>query len=839
MTSIVYKGEALREIAFPLGGIGTGMISLSGRGHLKDFEIFNRPGKSKMLPPRFFAVGVRDDAGDVQARVLERDFFPPYTGNRGLDVNLAPGFARFPEAELVGEYPLARLALRDSEFPLSAVLEAFNPMIPSNPADSSLPVAVLRWRLRNVSRRPQQVRFCSVLSNLIGAVTDGVPRQEDELGTPLNEVVRQKTFSGVLFRTTRRRSKHALAGTMALVTTAKRTKLQADWLGHDWGHSFRPFWYHLLFERKVEEVPKATGGRRPSGTIFVDLKLEPGQEAEVPVLVTWHFPNRYHPCCDGHQWIGNAYTKRFKDALDVAHYVVRELPRLEQETRLYHRHFFSSTLPAEVLDRVSANTSIIRTNTCFEDAAGRFTAYEGCSPDTGCCPMNCTHVWLYEQALAFLFPSLERNMRENSFLVETESDGNMHFRTRTPEDAPPLRPDMLPAADGQMAEVVELYRDYLLCGDKQFLRRLWPAAKCALEYAWLPDGWDPKKRGLLEGKQHNTTDIEFYGPNPITSSLYLAALAAAARIARTLGDDSAADEYERVLQRGRRAFENRLFNGEYYQQRCPIRPMPYNQIGDGCAADQVIGQWLAHVAGVGRVLDKENVLSALDSVFRHNFRSARDVAVNFMRAFTVNDEKGVIYASFPKRKRGVTPVDAVFRGPEVWNGIEYQVASHMIQEGLLRPGLAIVRAIRDRHNGVVRNPWNEPECGEHYARSMASYALVPAYAGFHADLPNAQLAFDPRIRKNDFRVFWSVSGAWGSYRQKQTPRGWRIELEVAYGELTLARLLLGRLKGSKAPCRAAGRALRPTCERRDGRLLLSLAEPVLLRAGETLALNIR
>jgi hypothetical protein len=237
-------------------------------------------------------------------------------------------------------------------------------------------------------------------------------------------------------------------------------------------------------------------------------------------------------------------------------------------------------------------------------------------------------------------------------------------------------------------------------------------------------------------------------------------------MARELGDQEAASIYDALAGRGAQRAEAILWNGEFYQQRLDLASrapaQPYNQVIDGCLTDQLFGQWLAHTAGLGRFLGQERVVSALCAVYRHNFCRIDEAPANFMRVYAVNDERGVLFASYPKARRKVIPLTAVFRAPEVWTGCEYQVASHMIWEGLLDEGLEIVRAIRERHDGAKRNPWNEPECGDHYARALASYGLLQAYARSQFDLSRGRIAFAPQIHRDRFSVFFAVDGAWGS-----------------------------------------------------------------------------
>lgn len=689
---LVYTAERLREIAFSLGGIGTGTISLGGRANLRDFEIANRPAKGQPPLRNFFAVAVDDGSGAPNARILERQLFPPFTGHRGIPLHLVPGLPRFPEATFTGDYPLAKVALSDPGFPLRATLEAFNPMIPGNVADSGLPVAYFLWTLQNTGGRHVRGQLVATLANLVGYPMTPWPGDPEWMGgAPRNAALRERAFQGVQLGSERDGGRHPMAGTMALATTWQDTALLPQWERQDWPMSLRPFWYQVLGELPFDEsvrpgMERPAQYQRAQAALAARFSLQPGEQATVPVIVSWHFPNRVLPPAerqgkeDG--WVGNQYATRFSDAAAVLRYAVVERDRLEAQTRAFHAHLYGSTLPDAAMDAVGGNLQVLRSQTCFITASGRFYGYEGVNQDVGCCFGTCTHVWMYEQALAHLYPQLERNIREHAFMVETEPDGRMYFRSRLMDLARPQRQVGHPATDGQMAEVIQVLRDYRLSGDRAFLERLWPQAKRALEHAWLPGGWDADRDGVMEGTQHNTTDIEFYGPNPLCTVLYLVALRAGAVMARELGDEESAAGYEEMAERGARRAEEILWNGEYYVQRFDLAsdapPEPFNQMGSGCLTDQLFGQWLAHTTGFGRLLDRDRIRSALGAVYRHNFRRMADVPTNFMRAYAVNDERGLLYANFPQAPGEVLPITSVFRAPEVWTGCEYQAACHMI-----------------------------------------------------------------------------------------------------------------------------------------------------------------
>ena len=833
-----FDGEALSEIAFPIGGIGTGTISLGGRGNLRDWEIFNRPGKGRDLPYTFFSIWLREANSEPISRVLEARIKPPYRGGFGIPTSCVPGLPRLSRARFRGEYPFAWVDFEDN-IPLEISLEAFNPFIPLNERDSGIPAAIFKWRLKNNSAEKVGLSLAMSLLNAVGY--DGVSvlrnRFNGLFGLNLNELVREDGLIGIRMSSNKYPREDPKFGSMALVTNWKDVTYALRWERSIWWDDVQSFWQDFSADGRLSEDPSADpsmDGETDVGTLGLLTTLDPGEEVVLPFVLTWYFPNLVN------YWnqeaevrgkrIGNFYAKIFSDALDVARYVMSELERLERETRLFHKTLFESTLPGYVLDAISSQASIIRTPTCLWAEDGRFYAFEGCDDNAGCCPMNCTHVWNYEQTLAHLFPSLERTMRLTDFLNNTDDSGNMAFRTLIPLVG--ARWKFKPAADGQMGCIMKLYREWRLSGDDRFLRELWPHAKRALEYAW--SAWDKDRDGLMEGEQHNTYDIEFYGPNPMTSSMYLGALRAAEEMARYLGDEESASEYREVFERGRSNFSKVLWNGEYYVQRFKDEPNARYQFGEGCLSDQLLGQWLSHVVGLGHILPEEQVRSALKSILRYNWRENLLEHENCQRTYALNDESGLLLCTWPRGGRPTYPFPYC---DEVWTGIEYQVAAHLIYEGLVEDGLRIVRGVRERYDGLKRNPWDEVECGHHYARAMSSWSLLLALSGFEYNAPEKTIGFAPKVFKEDFKCFFSTGSGWGSYRRELKGGLRREVIEVLHGKLELRRVKFGfgQTSGKRVVIKHSKRGeLAASYVFDGGYVTASLSEPISLNAGDFL-----
>jgi uncharacterized protein (DUF608 family) len=524
----------------------------------------------------------------------------------------------------------------------------------------------------------------------------------------------------------------------------------------------------------------------PIGSLCVKKTIEPGQSKTFEFILSWYNPNRGKSwnhesgsgCCGGScncAALRNYYAK-FGPALESASYLIKNLKRLEEDSRKFVKALNSSTLPDYVVEAVSATMTVIRSNTCFRVEDGTFFAWEGCNDSSGCCEGNCTHVWNYTQSIAFLFPDLERSMRKTEFIYETEKDGRQYFRAHNYfKDA---SHNMPPAADGQLGTVIRLYRDWKLCGDDSFIREMWPNAKLALEYAFTY--WDKDGDGVLDGQQHNTYDIEFYGLSSMLGSIFYAALRAGEEIALYLGDNASAEKYRAVREKGAKKIDELCFNGEYYEQKLEDIDKYKYQYGKGCLADQLLGQQLAHISGLGYIFDKDHVKSAVKSIFNYNFLDNFETFNNVQRTYALNDDGGLLLCSWP---RGGRPAIPFVYSDEVWSGIEYQAASHLIYEGFVDEGLKIVEACRARHDGYKRSPWNEVECGHHYARSLASYGVLLALTGFRCDAVNKTLYFKPAVNKDNFTGFFCCAAGWGLYRQRVENGKTTGSIETLYGNL--------------------------------------------------------
>jgi uncharacterized protein (DUF608 family) len=554
--------------------------------------------------------------------------------------------------------------------------------------------------------------------------------------------------------------------------------------------------------------------RRVGATQTPATEIAPGASHTFTAVLAWHFPNTPH---------GQHYAERFPDAAAVAHHVLDNHAALSAATRLWHDTYYDSTLPYWLLERLHSTASYLATGTCQWWRNGRFWAWEG----VACCEGTCTHVWNYAHASARLFPGIER-------IVRTMQDYGEGFDERT--GLVGFRSNRSYAADGQCGTVLKAWREHQMSADDRFLKALWPRIRKSIEFLLGHDGNDD---GLIEDAQPNTYDIDFWGPNTFVGALYLAALRAGEAMATEMGEADFAARLHKVAESGSALTVQRLFNGEYFIQDVDLKAHPKYQYGQGCLADQVFGQGWAHQVNLGYLYPADKVKSALRSIWRYNW--APSVAAQMkahppQRWFLKPDEPGLLLCTWPK-SRHLGPNSVLYRD-EVWTGIEYQVAGHMVWEDLLDEALVIVRTVHERYDKAPRNPFDEIECGDHYARAMASWGVFTALSGYAYHGPSGRLAFAPRLGSEHFKAAFTAAEGWGSYEQRRGAANLDATVSLAKGQLKLTRLTLDVPAGvGGATAKVGDNAVAATAEVRDGKLALTFAAPLTMVAGQTLTIS--
>lgn len=779
------------QAAFPLGGIGTGNVSLGVRGNLQDWEIFNAPAKGTYLPNTFACLSALAADGARVTRVLEGPIAGTHALSHGYHPHTAYGLPRFATSSLSGTYPVAELTLSDDALPFTVSLEAFTPFVPLHPVDSGIPAAVFNYTVTNTSAVALDITLAFSLYD----ATAGVHFDKyGNLSGPGGGVIAHDAapYHQLTYRNTLQSPDALEYAELALATTHPEVSYRTAWLRGGWWDYVQDFWDDLNDDGRLTDPAYATPaprGAADTGSLAAHAVLAPGAQQTITFVLAWYVPNRRKtwekataPLTQNH------YATIYPSAAAVVADVVQRQAELTQKTRQFRDVLEQMTLPEPMRDALAATIVPMRSTTCFWLADGDFYGWEGCFDDAGCCPGSCTHVWSYAYAMAYLFPQLERVMRTIEFTVETEDDGYMIFRTfqKFGEEFVWGWGDQRPEAciDGQMGCVLRAWREWQLSGDRPWLDAIYPGLKRAVDYA--DAHWDTDRDGVPDGRQHNTYDIEFYGANPLSTLYYLAGLQAGAVLAEVVGDRESASRWRACVTRGQQRFVELCWNGSYFIQHLDDVDAERYQHGQGILTDQLLGQLHATLLDLGDLVPREMIEQTLQAIVKHNFRVSFHSHINTQRTYVLEDEQGLVLCSWPN---GGRPRFPFVYSDEVWTGIEYHVAAHLLTQGDLKNATRLVKALRARHDGTKRNPWNEVECGHHYARSMAAWMLLPASTGFACNVAEGWMRFDPPaslLSGDSFYMPWFTQQGWGTLTMHRQPDGsWSRQIDVLSGECTL------------------------------------------------------
>jgi uncharacterized protein (DUF608 family) len=956
-TPEVLRGNELKFVGMPIGGIGAGQIYLGGDGRLWHWDIFNK--------------FVKTDA-DHYAKPPSPS--SPLTQNFSLklgDKFVSLDRDGFSDVTFRGEYPVGVVNYSDANLPVTVKLEAFSPFIPLNTDDSSLPATILQFTVKNTSAAAVEATLTGELENGVclfhrkrsgylqnrfvkaNGATLLVCSAEAEMNS--NQAARpeiifedwnKETYDGwkvegtafgkgpikkselpayqgnVGGDTERVVNSHASAAgnssTAKDVATGKIISREfviernfiAFWIGggkaegedllglslfvdgkrviaasgqnknelalqyfdvapyvgktahleiiddksSTWGNvgvgkitftdergktepleklsDFGTMALALLGEADETSGDKSAAfGEKLIGSLGQKLTIAAGEAKTVTFVLAWHFPNlslekALKDC-------GRFYATKFSSAQAVAEYVANNFTRLEGQTKLWRDAWYDSTLPYWFLDRTLLNASILASSTCYRFANGRFYGWEG----VGCCAGTCGHVYHYAHSAARLFPDLESSTREKiDFGLALKPDGAIRFRAEF---------NNIPAVDGQAGTILRALREHQMSADDAFLKRNWPQIKRATQ--WLI-AKDANGDGLIEGNQHNTLDTDWFGPVAWLSGLYLAALLGAAEMADEMDDTKFAKQCRRIVEVGRKNLVKQLFDGDYFINKVDSKHLDAINSGTGCEIDQVFGQSWAFQVGLPRVLPEKETVIALKSLWRYNF--SLDVgpyreANKPGRWYAMAGEAGLLMCSFPRRDWDFKQASG--RGKPDWaagyfnecmNGFEHQVAGHMIWEGMVMEGLAIERAVHDRYHASRRNPWNEIECGDHYARSMASYGVYLAACGFENHGPKGHIGFAPKLTPENFKCAFTSAEGWGSFNQKSEGGKRKAEISVRWGKLKLKTVALESDSAHSATILHQGKPVDVKLKRDGKRVLLTLKHSVVVSAGEKIEITV-
>lgn len=788
MSNKKYEGDYLNHVAFPLGGIGAGMICLEGTGAISSVSIRNQP--NVFFEPCLFSAicikGEKNTARVIEAPVPYRKIFgSPGTGNGAAHKTY--GFPRLSGAKFQSRFPFANIDFEDNDIPIHISLTGWSPFTPGDADSSSLPVAALEYKFTNPTKETIEAIYSFNTRNFM----DVCKKQASVRRVPNGFVLLEPGDDEEPWQ----------QGAFCAAIDDPDAAIDCAWFRGGWFDAITMAWNDIQSGEVIDRAEPKEGDPSPGASIYVPFTLKPGEEKTVKLMLSWYVPRtniRFEweakPCSCGcgcekphkpddyHQpW----YSGTFTDIDSLSDYWTKNYDKLRAKSNRFSDAFFDTTLPDEIIEAVEANLTILKSPTVLRQKDGRLWCWEGCCDGGGCCAGSCTHVWNYAQALPHLFPDLERTLREAEFNEGQDENGHQAFRVPLPIKEGTHSKHA--AADGQLGGIIKAYREWRISGDNNWLNMMWPKIKTSLDYCIRT--WDPDHEGVTKEPHHNTYDIEFWGADGMCSSIYIGALTSAVSMGEALNEDISA--YKELLGNGLKYLDNNLWNGEYYIHKIQweglragnptdfkaIAGSPYSpeaiailekegpkyQYGIGCLSDGVIGFWMAESAGLGKIGNADRVKSHLSSIHKYNLKKDLSSHANPQRpGFAVGDEGGLLLCTWPNG--GKLSLPFVYSN-EVWTGIEYQVAAHCIMMGLVDEGLEIVRTCRERYDGRKRNPYNEYECGHWYARAMSSYSLLQALTGVRYDAVEKTLYIDPKI-KGDFRTFLSTDTGYATVAVK-------------------------------------------------------------------------
>lgn len=813
-----FEGEFLNRIAFPMGGIGAGMICLEGTGAISHVSVRNSANVfyEPFLMAAISIEGMKNGTKVVEGPVPQWKVFGN-PGNGTGSWGKSYGFPRFEKAIFKSRFPFGNVILEEKNYPIKVSITGWSPFIPTDEDNSSLPVCGLEYSFENYGQTGLKAAFSYHAENIMKIPIPNEWGRDFETGHSITGIK-----NGFVLKQNCLPGQDHLKGEFAIFTDEPENEVDLCWFRGDWFDSKTVLWKELS---NLTGHNDTTTINSPGASIYVPFILKPGEIKTIRLLFAWYTPfsnireglkspqtneskSIKKSNCSGNiiDYYSPWYAGKYQNLNDVINYWKNNYNLLRKNTGLFTNSFYNSSLPPELIESVANNLSILKSPTLLRQRDGKLWAYEGCHDNMGCCYGSCTHVWNYAQAIAHLFPALERTLRETEFIISQNDEGHQAFRTSLPIQ-PLDTHDFNAAADGQLGGIMKVYRDWRISGDSLWVKNLYPFVKKSMDYCIKT--WDPKHKGIIEEPHHNTYDIEFWGPNGMITSYYLGALTAMTELGSYLNDD--VSEYLLLQDKGKKIIENDLFNGEYFIQKIildgleandPIEASittirtnyspeaisllkeegPKYQYGNGCLSDGILGAWIGEMAGLESFIDETKVLKHINSVYKYNFRENLSYHVNPQRpSYALGNEGGLILCSWPNGNDLTLPF--VYSN-EIWTGIEYQVASHLMSFGEVEKGLNIVRQVRNRYDGRTRNPFNEYECGHWYGRALSSYGLLQGLTGVRYDGVNQTLFVDSQI--GNFKTFISTNQGFGNILYNNG----KVEVKVAYGKIPVKKIII-------------------------------------------------
>lgn len=834
VTTYLKTKNELQYIGMPVGGINCGTVYLRGDGRLWLWDIFNK--NQLGIDPKTVAWDNNTKEGkkltptDGSAYVFPaKNIFPLEQGfaikidYEGKSIIKKLAADDWVEISFEATYPIATIRYIDAQLPVTITLQVYSPFIPLDEENSGLPATIFSFDISNTTSTAVSISVLGWLENKSAPESAKL-----DLHERFNISKSTNGFTGVEGGV---RTKNNIAsdftlqpdyGTfcIAALDSGAKQNTSVTWPLNE--NSFTEF------SDKEAILPV---NQKLIGAAISQHQILQGNNVTSDFIISWHFQNLEWNGIEGK---GRYYNNKFKSAGEVSFYIQQNFKRLSTESKLWKQTWYDSTLPWWFLERTFLNISTLATTTCQRFNSGRFYASEG----VGCCPGTCTHVWQYAQSVGRIFPVIERDTRErvDLGLSFVEESGMIWFRGEAAKS---------PAIDGQAGTVLRIYREHQMSSNDVFLKRNWTKIKKTVQYII---NQDKNQDGMEDTPLENTLDAVWDGEISWIVGLCIAAVKAGEKMAIEMNDTAFAATCNKYAVDGRMNMEKKLFNGEYFIHR-PDKNKGRQTLGsyNTCHIDQVYGQSWAFQVGLGRILSEKKTKTALQSLWKYNFTP--DVGPYIMehtggRPYALAGEGGMIMNTNPSNEKKPYGEDVTWQlgyFHECMSGFEHQVASHMLAEGMTDEGLILTRMIHDRYHARKRNPFNEIECSDHYARAMASYGTFISACGFEYHGPKGFIRFAPKWNRENFKAPFVTAEGWGTYSQNKTTNNQEHRLQVKYGSLKLRQFsfeITDDRKPSSISLKIEKRVIGATFQQDGSSVLIKLKKKLKIQTNQTLLISI-
>lgn len=837
VTTYAKSKNEIKFIGMPVGGICCGTVYVGGDGRLWLWDIFNENqlgAVTKILPIKMEIFNVKEINNVFGSLYLEPAFnvrplqqgFALVIKQNGTSVVKRLHEDDWDEVIFEATYPVATIKYIDKKLALDVSMKAFSPFIPGDELNSGLPATIQSISFENLSDQQVTVEVIGWLENKMLLNT---AKQKSNFER-INKLTNNKYCQGIQLSCSvhdKAMEKAADFGNMTIAVLGKSDTRILD--------AAKSTDEYVGYIKNFMSL----SGNAPIAVIGTSRLLKPRQQATADFIISWYTPNisffshgpNQSMTVEGADF--HYYTNHFDNAASVSNYIGKNYYSLKQQTMLWMDTWYDSTLPWWFLERTFMNISTLSTTVSHRFKSGRFYAWEG----VGCCHGTCTHVYQYAQAMSRIFPNLERDTRERVDLGIGFDEATGMIRIRGEKTGPSI--------DGQAGTVLRIYREYLMSKDGAILKNNWGKIKKAVSFIMKQD---KNNDGMEDTPMENTLDALWSGEISWIVGLCIAGVLAGQKMAEEMEDAEFASLCKQYVEKGRRNMEQYLFNGEYFIHR-PDPAIGKKEVGsyNTCHIDQVYGQSWAWQVGLERVLDKEKTMSALRALWKYNYMP--DVGPYIKkhtggRFYALAGEGGMVMNTNPRnddKPYGEAKAWQIGYFSECMSGFEYQVAAHMMAEGMIDESLVLTKTIHDRYHAYKRNPYNEIECSDHYARAMTSYGVFINACGFTYNGPKGNIGFSPRLTPENFKAPFTCAEGWGTFSQEAKENLFTAQLNVKYGKLHVKKFFVDldkNQKAVKAEVMLNNRIIAAGFKQTGTNCEIDFNEPELINTNQTLSFKI-